>query len=242
MIVEIIAHDVATLYGENGHQILFEQIFSKHTVIKSSLIDIPYFVNHKVDVVYLGELSEKHQLNLIQRLLPHKERIKQMIEEGIYFFVFGNGLNIFGTEIDYEEFGKVCGLNTFSFYTIQRLRPRINNYILGSKGSLMITAHKSQFSQCYPESDFNDFLFTVKDGFGMNRKIREDGVQYKNFYGTNCLGPFLILNPLFLERILKKIDPNLPLPQGFESMVEAYHLRVEEFKSGKYNQISEILL
>ncbi len=80
MIVEIIAYDVATLYGENGHQILFEQIFSKHTVIKLSLIQIPYFVNHKVDVVYLGELSEKHQLHLIQRLLPYKERKKQMID------------------------------------------------------------------------------------------------------------------------------------------------------------------
>lgn len=242
MIVEIIAHDVATLFGENGHQILIEQIFSKHTVIKSSLIQVPYFISHKVDVVYLGELSEKYQLRLIQTLSSHKQRIKQMIENGVYFLVFGNGLNIFGTEIDYEEFGKICGLSAFNFYTIQRQRPRINNYILGSIGNLMITAHKSQFSQSYPESDFNDFLFTVKDGFGMNRKIRGEGVQYKNFYGTNCLGPFLILNPLFLECILKKIDPSLPLPQGFRSMVEAYNLRVEEFKSGKYHQISEILL
>ncbi len=242
MIVEILAYDAGTLFGEHGHQIILKQVFQNHQIQYTPLYEEPYFINHPVDLIYLGGMSEQHLIKLNQRLIKHRQRIIDLIESGVMFLVFGNALDIFGKSIDFEDFGLIETLDIFNFTTVQKYRPRINNYIYGTGDGFEFTAHKSQFSQLYPDSSFQDFFFTVDKGFGMNRKSRHEGVHYKNFYGSSCVGPFLALNPKFMKHIFHQLDPSLSMPLGFETMEAAYQLRLEEFKSGRYSQISEILV
>ncbi len=239
MVIEILAHEVAALYGEHGHQLLFEHVFKDHQLIKTSLVEEPYFVNHEVDFIYLGALSEKHQFTLLHKLLPYKDRIKELIEKETTFFITGNGLDIFGKFIDYEELGIVDGLQIFDFHTIQRYQPRLNNYILGTFDGLELTAHKTQFSESFYGDHFQNIFFETQQGFGMNRQTNKEGVLYKNFYGTNCIGPFLLLNPLFMKAFLNRLDPTLPMPSNYDTLVAAYYQRLEEFKSGQFYQLTK---
>lgn len=242
MVIEILAYDAGTLFGEHGHQLILKQVFQNHTIIETSLTQEPYFIQHDVDLVYVGGMSENHLMRLNETLKPHQHRLNELIDKGVYFLVFGNSLTIFGTSIDFEDHGMVETLDIFKFSTIQKYRPRINNYILGHNETHVFTAHKSQFTQSYPDETFSDFFFTIDQGFGMNRASRNEGVHYKNFYGTTCVGPFLALNPLFMKDLFYQLDSSLPLPKGFDTMVEAFHLRAEDFKSNQFIQISEIQL
>lgn len=240
MIIEILAYEVANLYGEHGHQMLFEDVFKHHQLVNTSLLEKPYFVDHDVDFIYLGTLSEKYQYALLQNLLCYRQRLIELIESNTTFFVTGNGLDLFGSTIDYEQFGKVEALNIFDFHTIQSYRSRLNCYILGQYQDFELTAHKTQFSESFYGNDFKDFFFETSQGFGLNRKTNQEGVRYKNFYGTQCIGPFLLLNPLFMNHFLHKIHPDLKLPVNYDTLVLAYQQRLEEFKSGQYQQIMKL--
>lgn len=240
MLIEYLAHDVATLFGENGHQRIMNECFKDHTIIKTSLVDEPFFVNQSVDFIYLGTMTEKHQQILLTQLRSYTKRLKELMDQGVFFLVCGNGLDLFGERIQYDDGLKVDGLQLFDFVTIQKYRPRLNCYVLGELDGLKLVGHKSQFTQSYYKEGFEQpTFFEVSSGFGMNIDSKKEGIHYKNFYGTNCIGPFLALNPLFLKSLLEQLPQPTSLPKGYDAMLKAYQQRVVEFESGKYKQIME---
>lgn len=238
MLVEYLAYDVANLFGENGHQQLLNECFVDHTIFRTSLVQVPAFVNESIDFIYLGTMSEKHQQVLLTQLRPYRDRLRELIDKGAFFLVCGNGLDVFGESILYDDGLKVEGLNLFNFTTSQQYRSRWNCYVMGEYQGMKLVGHKSQFTQSYYKEGFeSQSFFEVSSGFGMNTTTKHEGVHYNNFYGTNCIGPFLILNPLFLKYLLDQLPQPAALPRAFDSLLLAYQQRVVEFESGQYQQI-----
>ena len=61
-----------------------------------------------------------------------------------------------------------------------------------------------------------------------------EGIKLNNFIGTQCLGPFWILNPDFTLQYFKALGyAKAELPYHAE-MLEAYRQRILEFKDEKY--------
>ena len=232
MIVEMLYPEIASLYGEKGNLDLLKLCFPEALIKMTMLNDEPYFVKHEVDLIVMGPTTEEFQKIIIKRLNPYIDRIQTLIRENIHFWMTGNAMDIFGAYIEDEEGNRVLGLGLFDYHACLYRPKRFNSYVLGKIEDLEVVGFKSQFSQIFP-SQIQSW-FKVDRGFGLNEKTMDEGIKLNNFIGTQCLGPFWILNPDFTLQYFKALGYlKAELPYHAE-MLEAYRQRVLEFKDEKY--------
>lgn len=232
MIIELLYPSVSALYGEKGNIDYLKLAFKDATFIETEMNDVPYFVNHKVDLIFMGPTTERFQKIIIEKLMPYRNQIKTLIDENCYFLITGNALEIFGSYIIEDNGNRGEALNIFSFYAKQDLMHRFNSYVLATYDSIELVGFKSQFTQIYPIEDLPIWM-EMKRGIGLNKENGTEGIHINNFYGTHCLGPFLILNPLFTLKLFKQLgyrEEKLPFE---DDLLEAYYQRVIEFKDEK---------
>ncbi len=223
MIIEYLYSDVTSLYGDNFNIKYLSDCVKDCEVIYTSFNEIPYFVDHEVDLIYMGSMMERYQKNVIDQLMPYKEKIKELIEEGTFFLMTGNALEIFGSKIDDIE-----GLNIFDSRAKRDYSHHHNSCFLGKFEYLQIVGFKSCFS--YTTYDKYHFI-QVEKGFGFVDS-RNEGIKYNNFYGTYLIGPLLILNPNFTEYLLKQMNVEYDLLYQ-QAVKDAYGIRLKEFENYK---------
>ena len=232
MIIEMLYPEIASLYGEKGNLDLLKLCFPEANIRMTMLNDEPYFVKHEVDLIVMGPTTEEFQKIIIKRLRPYIDRIQTLIRENIHFWMTGNAMDIFGAYIEDEEGNRVLGLGLFDYHARLYRPKRFNSYVLGKIEDMEVVGFKSQFSQIFP-SQIQSW-FKVERGFGLNEKSMDEGIKLNNFIGTQCLGPFWILNPDFTLQYFKALGyAKAELPYHAE-MLEAYRQRILEFKDEKY--------
>lgn len=233
MIIELLFPEIASLYGEKGNLDLLKLCFPEADIKMTKLNDEPYFVKHSVDLIVMGPTTEEFQKIIIKRLTPYVERIQTLIRENIHFWMTGNAMDIFGVYIEDEEGNRVLGLGLFDYHACLHRPKRFNSYVLAKIDDLEVVGFKSQFSQIFSTQKI-DSWFKVVRGFGLNEKTMDEGIKVNNFIGTQCLGPFWILNPDYTLKYFKALGyTKAELPYHSE-MLEAYRQRVLEFKDEKY--------
>lgn len=218
---EILFKEVCNLYGDYGNVMLLKKCFPKE-IIETSFNEVPYFVNHKVDFLYLGPMSESMQEKVIQKLLPYKERIKELIEENTVFLFTGNAIEILGSEIK-EETKTIKGLNLFQITTKRHPENRYNSLVLATYKDSEIVGYISSSST--PTIKEPSLFQVVKE----KNNLKEEGIHYKNFFGTTLLGPILVLNPKFTKNLLSLLGYHKKLPFERE-LYFAYEKRLSEYK------------
>ena len=57
----------------------------------------------KMNLVYMGPMTERMQEQVIRKLMPLKEKIQKAIDDGTVFLFTGNALEIFGDYIENED-------------------------------------------------------------------------------------------------------------------------------------------
>ncbi len=223
--IELLFPEFCNIYGESYNIEYLRRCSSKLQIIKTNHKDVPAFVEQDVDMVYLGCTTERKQEQIIEILKPYKERIQEMINDGVVFLITGNAVEVFGEYIQDGE-RKIPGLGIFDFHAKRYMdRERHNSQFIGNFGDLTMLGHRSQFSFSYGE--FAEPFIDIEKGIGMNPEIKAEGIRRNNFYGTYSLGPFLILNPLFAKYILRLLGIEDEL--CFEKeIVEAYEYRLNE--------------
>lgn len=230
MKVEILYPDLINLYGETGNIKLLKSIF-KDQCLETSINEMPKFITQPIDLIYIGASSEQNQLLVLQELLKYRAQFKEYIENDGLVFASGNGLELFGKYIKFND----CvyqALDIFNYYTISSYEKRYNSAILGvDQDGLEIVAFKTTFSQLY-DIPTSACLFKVLKGLGNNIDQKYDGFVYKSFYGTNTIGPFLVMNPLFLVKLLQLKNCHLEI-KHLDLMIKAYKQRLMEFKDPK---------
>lgn len=226
--IEVLFPEVCNLYGDIFNAKYLNKCIKDSKIIYTSLSDIPKFATEDVDMIYMAPMTEKTQEMVINKLLPYKEKIKELIEKNKLFLVVGNAVEIFGEYIQNEDGSKIEALGIFDVYAKRDMMHRYNSLFLGKIEDIEIVGFKSQFTMLYGDNT-NGYAFETKKGKGINKDSELEGVRKNNFIGTYVLGPVLILNPDFTKYILKLLgeEPNL----AFEDEVyESYKLRLEEFK------------
>ena len=58
-------------------------------------------------------------------------------------------------------------------------------------------------------------------------------IKYHNFFGTHCLGPVLIMNPIFTKHLFKQLGYNESSLPFEDDLLSAYNKRILEFKNEK---------
>ena len=219
--IEILFEEICNLYGDQGNVNYLEQNFEN--IIKTSYIEEPYFVKNDVKMVYLGPMSEKNKIKVLNKLKQYKERIKELIDNNVIFLFTGNAFEILGKTIKTNDNNIIEGLNLLDVETVENEENRYNSLYLGKFNDIEIVGYKSQSSNSIINE--NPLFETIRE----ENNSKYEGLRKKNFFGTNLLGPILILNPYFTKYLFKLLNKDSILYE--EELVDAYNKRLQEYKS-----------
>lgn len=208
MKIEVLYPELSNLYGDYYNAKYLSMCIPHSQTIFTSNNDTPAFMKEKIDIICMGSMSERNQEFAIGHLMPYKDKIKELIEGGTFFLATGNSFEIFGNYIE-DDGRKIDCLGSIDFYSKRQMNDRRNCFFLGEfpveSGDIKIVGHKSQFSFSYGAAAEKPFI-KVNGGFGINLESKNEGIHYKNFFGTYILGPFIMLNPYFLKYLLKSMQ------------------------------------
>lgn len=224
--IEVLFPDFSHIYAENYNITYLSKCSSEINVIYTNYYDEPYFLNHDVDMIYIGSMPDSKIEKCIEKLSKYKNKIKEMIENDVIFLITGNALEIFSAYIE-ENNKKIDGLGIFDYYIEKDMRNKHASWFIGNFEDIKIVGHRNQFSKCH---NIKDPFIKVDGGFGSDLKSDYEGIHYHNFYATYILGPILIMNPYFARYILEKLKLSGDLACK-EELVLAYEDRKEKLSA-----------
>lgn len=232
MTVEILFQEVCGLYGDSQNATYLEATLPDAQFIYTKLADVPYFVDHTPDLVYIGCMSEATQRRVIQTLIPYKDRICELIDNGTPILATGNAGEIFAKSIHYvsEDITVDC-LGIFNLHVKTDLFNRYNSMVLGELGELKIVGFRSQFSFLYGDNADHYFIKCLR-GDGINPQSKLEGMRKNNLICTQLLGPILPLNPLFCEYFIGLSGMQATAAYR-TAAIDAYEQRLKEFSDPK---------
>ena len=218
-------YDLLNLYGEQGNILALKRAFKNQNVeIEVDYLSVQDKIDFKkYDLVYLGSGSTENLLIALEDIKRHKKELKKYIESKKVLLATGNSYLLFGQKINNMD-----ALGIFDYYAASSEKM--------AKESLM---------ELYQEKDIIGFqnrefivnnkknhLFKVKEGLCDNLKSEYEGYHEYNFYGTFVIGPLLIRNPHFTNKLVKEImEKNNLIYHEYEDkvLVDAYNQYINNF-------------
>ncbi len=229
MKIEILYPSCANLYGEATAARYMQQCLPQAEFVFTELNDVPAFAAEKVDMVFMGGMTEDTQELVIEKLFPYKERIAELIEQDVVFLMVSNALEIFGQYIEKEDGTKITALGLFDTYAKRSMALRFNSLALCETDGIKMIGYKSQFSHSYGDIA-KDGWMKVTRGAGMNPETQLEGLRRRNFMATYLLGPVVVMNPAFMKYLMELLGVSEPKLAHEDAMYEAFNRRLAEFE------------
>lgn len=228
MIIEILFSEVCGLNGDQQNAAYLEATLPDATFVYTPLTDRPYFADSQPDMLYIGTMTEKTQRKVIDKLLPFKNRLLELIDAGVPILATGNAGEIFAKHISYvTEKIEYDALGIFDLTVKTDLFKRYNGKVLASAADMEIVGFRSQFSFLY--GDNSEFYFAkCQRGVGINPDSKLEGMRMNNLICTQLIGPILPLNPLFCEYLIRLAGGDAKAAFR-EAAMEAYKQHLKEF-------------
>lgn len=214
------------LYGDRGNVEFLEKTFPEADFVYTNINDEPFFLTRDPAFIYMGPMTEANLQAVTGRLLPHRERLKELIEQGTFFLVVNTALEIFGQYIELTDGSRLETLELFPFHSVRNMRARHDIAVMGTFRHHRIMGHDARFTEQYG-NDAMPFL-SVERGYGFNKKSRLEGIHYRNFFGTNLLGPILVMNPPLIKYFRQELAGDEKIPYELY-MKDAYENRLDKF-------------
>ena len=231
MKIEVLFPEYASLYGDYGNIMYLKACLPKATFIQTSMRDEPRFLKEKVNLVYMGAMSEKAQEKIIRKLMPWKEQIRRRIDEGMPFLMTGNAMEVFYDHIQ-DGNRKIPGLGLIPYHAVRDMDHRFNGLFLGEFRGKPLVGCKTQFTMAYG-GDENCCLAKALRGIGINKGSDLEGYRKDHFFGTNLVGPLLVLNPEFTKYLLHIMGADQTRLAFEKEVTQAYECRLKEFEDPK---------
>ncbi len=214
------------LYGDRGNVEFLEKTFPEADFVYTNIKDEPWFVKNDPALIYMGPMTEANLSQVTESLLPHRDRLKELIEKGTFFLIINSALEIFGQYIQVKDGLQLRTLELFPFHTVRNMRDRHDSVVMGSFQNHKIMGHDARFTEQFGNEEM-PFLI-VERGYGFSKKSELEGIHYRNFIGTNLLGPILIMNPPLIKYFRRELAGDEQIPYELY-MKEAYENRLDKF-------------
>ncbi|MBE6926352.1 MAG: hypothetical protein E7461_05855 [Ruminococcaceae bacterium] len=228
MIIEVLFSEVCGLNGDAQNAAYLRYAMPDAEVIYTSLLDTPYFVENRPDMILLGYMTEATQRRVIEKLMPLKERLEALIEDGVVFLATGNAGEVFCKKINYvTEKIESKGLGIFDLEVKTDLFGRYNGKILSRFEGIEVVGFRTQFSHIYGDNSDCYFAEVIR-GIGINPESKLEGMRKNNLLCTHTVGPILPLNPLFCEKLIALAGGNAEAAFRTEA-IAAYEERRKEW-------------
>ena len=229
MVVEILFPESCNLYGDGNNATYLRQCLPEAEFIYTGITDEPYFAKNDPDLIYIGGCSESTQRRIIEKLMPLKSRIEELVAKNVVFLATGNAGEIFTKKISYvTEKLDVAGLGLFDLEVKTDWFKRFNGKILGKLDDMKIVGFHSKFSFLYGDNSKDPFIECIR-GVGINKESRFEGMRRNNLICTQMVGPLLVLNPPFCQYLLKLCGSDAQ-PAHWDAAMAAYNQRVKEME------------
>ncbi len=219
--MEVLYPEYTNLYGDSGHIKYLKLVIPNLKVIYTRLNQKPTFTRRHIDIIYLGPSSESQQIKIIDKLKPHTEKIKELIEKNTLILATGNACEYFGKYIEKENGEIIPCLGLYKVYAKRISKQPYQENVLCPLKHFTVVGFKNQASNLHGR---DKHALTIP-----KEKEKINFIIDKNLFATYLLGPILILNPMLTEYLLNKA--NIPYrPPSFEEIsILAYQRRVIEF-------------
>ncbi|MDO5559762.1 MAG: hypothetical protein Q4F95_09205 [Oscillospiraceae bacterium] len=227
--IEILYPEICNLFGDTGNIRYLERCLPDAEFIYTAFNDEPAFVQGGADMIYMASTTERTQEKIIGKLMPYRQQLKDAIESDKVMLFTGNSMEILFNYIENDDGSRIEGLGIFDFYAKRYMFNRYNSMILAKYKDIDIVGFRTQFTMTF--GDNSDCYFAaVERGDGINKESKLEGIHVHNFFGTNIVGPLLVLNPYFTADLLKTLGIENPELAFSEEIYTAYKNRLAEFK------------
>ena len=186
-----------SLYGEYGNvAILTKTLTDRGYPVTVDTWDSGDLNLNSYDLVYVGSGTEDNLNEAIRRLKPYADEIRQCVESGNHWLATGNAMALFGRN----------GLGILPYDCVTETTARYMGDVLTEDcfGAPLVGYINTG---CRFEG-IEMPLFRLRFGKKLNNSKGsgcDEGIQYHQFYGTQLIGPVLVKNPHFLEKIASAI-------------------------------------
>lgn len=197
-------YDFLNLYGESGNiKFLKNTLESLGIKVTIKLLSLKNKLSFKdYDLVYIGAGTEENQQKVLEHLSLYQKDILKYINQNKFFLATGNSVDLLGKTLMIDG-KKVKGLNIFNYNSVNASKRLVGEAIFETKlVKRQILGFQNQNNEI---RNIKHSLFEVKYGIGSYENSIQEGIHYKNFYGTYLLGPLLVRNPSFGEYFIKKM-------------------------------------
>lgn len=238
MRVEVLYPEFGYQGGANGNEMYLRACLPDAEFIETSGAAAPAFAQGDISLILMGGMSERQVELVIQRLMPYRERLEELVECGVPMFFCGNAGEALCRTIVHPDGSEVAGLGLIDAVVRQKTPQRFNDIFAGvfepGEGSepIKLGGFKSQFTQIEPGGG-TEALCRVEAGYGHGVGSVWEGFRRKNLLALWMLGPVLPENPP-LARWLLDTAGAADAPLAFERVaMSAYELRIADmFKPG----------
>lgn len=229
--IEVLFPEFANLFGDCWNVRYLKQCMPEAEFIETPCSEEPRFVREDVQMVYMGAMTERQQELVIETLRPYRDRLQEMIDKGVLFLMTANAGEVFCDYIENEDGSRVEGLGLVHLHSTRDMMHRFHGMALAECEGMKLVCFKTEFAQI--QGDNSAFpLAKLLRGCGMNKTSAYEGIRINNFMITSSVGPFLVMNPLFVKYIqtLLGAEPKLAFE---DEIMGAYAQRLGEFESDK---------
>lgn len=230
MKIEILFPEMCNLFGDLKSMDYLSLCLPDAEFVRTSYMSEPLFATETPSLIYMGPMTESAQEKVIQKLLPYKDRIVELIDNGALFLFTGNAVEVLGKYIENDDNTKINALDIFPFYAKRKMMNRHNSNFIGTFEDETIIGFKSQFSMAYPTEDIPALMSTQK-GVGLNENSKQEGIRKNFFFATYILGPMLILNPAFTKKLIGFMGVQNPTLAFEDDVFSAYKAFLNDFNA-----------
>lgn len=228
MKIEVLYPEVAELFGDAWNHRYLKECLPDAEFTETHLDDEPAFVSQNVDMVIMGAMTERAQEWAIERLLPYKERLRELMNAGTVFLMTSNAAEVFYDYIENEDGSRVQALGLVPFYAKRDMMHRHSDIVSCDFDGMQLVGFKAEFTQTFGEE--KDALAVMRLGTGRNKTSKLEGIHINNFISTGIVGPFLMMNPPFVKYIMTLLGVKEPTLKYEEVIYAAYADRLADIK------------
>ena len=227
--IEYLFPEFAGLFGDIWNIRYLKECMPEAEFIDTAFTDEPAFLKGDVQMVYMGGMTESQQELVIEKLLPYRDRILQLIEGGTVFLMTANAGEVFASYIERDDGSRVTALGVYDLYAKRDMMHRFHTMVLGEFEGMKLVGFKAQFSQLYGDNSDHAFV-KITRGCGINPDSMLEGVRIKNFFATSIVGPVFLMNPLLVKYFMELLGVSAPKLAHEEVIMSAYKARLAQFE------------
>ena len=131
MKIEVLFPEFCNLYGDISNIDYLKKCVPEAEVIYTAIDNEPAFLTQNVNLIYLGPLTERKQEIVIEKLMPYKEKIQELINNNTPFLFTGNAIEVLGKYIEDEDGTSIDGLGIFEVCAKRNMMHRFNCLYMG---------------------------------------------------------------------------------------------------------------